>query len=161
MRHTSQSRWTAVFISAGVAVVLVGCVSTPAPSSSPTPTPTHSASTPSTAPGSPALDDQGSAQDNLAYFDHGTRAVLASNPRAVGADFISALVAAGFNKADMQLTADKTSVGLPAGSIQFSVRFRGECLVGQNGAGAGGYYSEVTPLLSTGNCLVGDTVPLG
>jgi hypothetical protein len=161
MRHTSRTRWTAVLVSAGVVLLLAGCVGTAAPKAGSTHTSTPLSSTPSATPGPPTLDNKGSAQDNLAYFDRVNHAVLASNPSAVGADFINALVAAGFNKADMQLTADKTSVGLPAGSIQFSVRFHGACLVGQNGAGAGGYYSEVTPLLSTGNCLIGDTVPLG
>ncbi len=60
----------------------------------------------------------------------------------------------------MQLTVDTTTIGLKANSIQFSVRLNGGCLVGQNGQGSGGYQSEVTPLLATGNCLVGDTRPI-
>jgi hypothetical protein len=146
-------------------LALAGCVSAPsvpkptetivAPTQSPTsnPTPTPTASIPQFLP-------DGSATDNLPYFDYVNRRVLAQNPNAVGADFINALITAGFAKSDMQVTADRTSVNLPAGSIQFSVKIQGECIIGQNGAGSDGYHSEVTPPLSTGNCLVGDTVPI-
>lgn len=147
-----------------VASALAACVSTPSPpvtnsphtsSSSPTPT-----VTPTPTPTVPALDTTGTAADDKAYFDQVNRAVLAKNPAAVGRDFIDALVAAGFEKADMQLTVDTTTIGLKANSIQFSVRINGGCLVGQNGEGSDGYQSVVTPLLSTGNCLVGDTRPI-
>ena len=145
---------------------LAGCIatpSTPAPTesiavSTPTPTPTITA-TPT--PSAPQFLPNGSAQENLPYFDAVNRRVLQVNPSAVGADFINALIAAGFARADMQVTADRTSVNLPAGSIQFSVKIQGKCLIGQNGAGSDGYHSEVTPPLATGKCLVGDTVPIG
>ena len=61
----------------------------------------------------------------------------------------------------MQVTVDTTTIGLKANSIQFSVRMGDTCLIGQNGADAGGYCSEVTPVLSPpGNCLVGQTRPI-
>ncbi|WP_426520943.1 DUF6993 domain-containing protein [Diaminobutyricibacter sp. McL0618] len=147
-----------------VASALAACVSPPAvpPTSSPTAS-SSSPSAPSSSTPSPTvltLDPTGSAADNKAFFDHVNRAVLAKNPAAVGRDFIDALVAAGFHKADMQLTVDTTTIGLKANSIQFSVRLNGGCLVGQNGQSSGGYQSEVTPLLATGNCLVGDTRPI-
>ena len=88
------------------------------------------------------------------------RATLAAKPAAQGRDFIDALVAAGFNKADMQLTVDTTTIGLKANSIQFSVKLGDTCLIGQNGADAGGYNSMVTPVLSTGACLIGQTRPI-
>ena len=130
--------------------------SSPAASTS-APSPAHS-TTPS--PSASALDPTGTAADNKAFFDHVNRAVLAKKPAAVGRDFVDALVAVGFHKADMQLTVDTTTIGLKANSIQFSVRFNGACLIGQNGEGSGGYQSTVTPLLATGNCLVGDTRPI-
>ena len=123
--------------------------SAPSPGASATPKPTV-----------PTLDPSGTAADDKAFFDQVNRAVLAKNPVAVGRDFIDALVAAGFAKADMQLTVDTTTIGLKANSIQFSVRINGSCLIGQNGEGSGGYQSAVTPLLATGNCLVGDTRPI-
>jgi hypothetical protein len=143
---------------------LAGCASPPpAPATSsggaatPSPSPVASA-TPT--PSALALDPTGTAADNKAFFDHVNRAVLAKNPAAVGRDFIDALVAAGFAKSAMQLTVDTTTIGLKANSIQFSVRFDGACLIGQNGEGSGGYQSTVTPLLATGDCLVGDTRPI-
>jgi hypothetical protein len=147
---------------------LSGCTgATSSATVTPTPAATHSSSLPTATPAAtpvpavPRLLPHASATANLPYFNSVNEKVLAANPSAVGADFINALVAAGFLKADMQVTADRTTINLPAGSIQFSVRFRGECLIGQNGAGSGGYTSEVSGMLSTGNCLVGQTVPLG
>jgi hypothetical protein len=115
----------------------------------------------STATPTPAgLVPGGTAQENLAYFDTVNHATLAANPNAQGRDFIDALVKAGFTKADMQVTVDTTTIGLKANSIQFSVRMGDTCLIGQNGADAGGYSSMVTPVLSTGNCLIGQTRPI-
>ncbi|MBW8872796.1 MAG: hypothetical protein JF618_11790, partial [Leifsonia sp.] len=102
----------------------------------------------------------GTAQENLPFFDKVNQATLAANPNAQGRDFIDALVAAGFTKADMQVTVDTTTIGLKANSIQFSVRMGDTCLIGQNGADAGGYSSLVAPALSTGACLIGDTRPI-
>ncbi len=146
-------------------------ISTLAACVSPSPTPTSSrpsasseapSPVPSTTPTPtvPALDPSGTAADNKAFFDLVNRTVLVKNQAAVGRDFIDALVAAGFHKADMQLTVDTTTIGLKANSIQFSVRINGGCLIGQNGESSGGYQSIVTPLLATGNCLVGDTRPI-
>ncbi len=148
-----------------VALALSGCVSAarstsshssapstaPAASAAPTPTPTATAI---------ALVPHGTAQQNLAYFDQVNRATLARNPDAHGRDFIDGLVAAGFPKSAMQVTVDTTTIGLKANSIQFSVRMGQTCLIGQNGADAGGYNSQVTPVLATGACLIGDTRPI-
>ncbi|NEN06595.1 hypothetical protein G3T36_12025 [Diaminobutyricibacter tongyongensis] len=151
---------------AGLLVAVTGlaaCMSPPPPPPKSSPVsssaPSSSAST-TPSPSALALDPTGTAADNKAFFDDVNRAVLARNPAAVGRDFIDALVAAGFHKADMQLTVDTTTIGLKANSIQFSVRFNGGCLIGQNGDGSGGYQSAVTPVLATGNCLVGDTRPI-
>lgn len=151
---------------AAAAVVLVlaltGCVGGASPTGSPTATATAGA------PGSPTASTQptaalvpgGTAQQNLPYFDQVNRATLAANPDAKGRDFIDALVAAGFDKAAMQVTVDTTTIGLKANSIQFSVKLGDSCLIGQNGADAGGYNSMVTPVLATGACLIGQTRPI-
>ena len=147
---------------------LAGCVSAapghpslqPQPSSaSPSPSASPTATAPATASPS-ALVPDGTAAQNLPYFDQVNRATLAANPNAKGRDFIDALVAAGFPKADMQVTVDTTTIGLKANSIQFSVRMGDTCLIGQNGADAGGYNSQVVPVLATGSCLIGDTRPI-
>ncbi len=87
-------------------------------------------------------------------------AVVAADDSASGRDFIDALIAAGFDRDAMQVTADRTTVDLQAGSVQFSVRLGDECLVGQYGPASGGYHGAVRPALGTGGCLVGQTRPI-
>ena len=143
---------------AALALMLSGCVggAAPTPTASPTPSPTRAASaTPTTTP--IALVPGGTAEQNKPFFDQVNRATLAKNPGAGGREIIDGLVAAGFPKADMQVTADTTTIGLKANSIQFSVRMGDSCLIGQNGADAGGYSSLVAPVLGTGACLIGQT----
>ena len=122
---------------------------------SPGPSPTQG---PDEAP--PALRPDGSATDNLPYFDAVNLAVIAADADAGGRAFVDALAAAGFDRAAMQVTADTTTIGDPADSIQFAVRFAGECLVGQYGPKSDGYHSAVRPALGTGGCLVGSTRPI-
>jgi hypothetical protein len=146
-----------------LALALTGCVGGAAPTSPTTGAPTGggAAGTPTaSAPATVALVPGGTAQENLPYFDQVNKATLAAKPDATGRDFIDALVAAGFPRADMQLTVDTTTIGLKANSIQFSVKLGDTCLIGQNGADAGGYNSMVTPVLATGACLVGQTRPI-
>ena len=68
--------------------------------------------------------------------------------------------AAGFDKAAMQVTRDTSTVGNPAESIQFSVRWGDECLVGQVGPATGDPVTVVVPGLAEGTCLVGETRPI-
>lgn len=147
-----------------MSLALASCTGEPSGPAGPSPATTHEAvptvsPTPTvTAP--PTLMPDGTAGDNLAYFDHVNRQVLVADPDAPGPAFIDALTEAGFDREAMEVTRDETSVGLDADSIQFSVRFNGECLIGQSGASSGGYHSMVAPLLGTGKCLVGDTRPI-
>jgi hypothetical protein len=155
---------TAVLVFAGAAIVVgvAGCTASPAPTPTPTPeprpTPTGSAAPPSAVVST--LRPELSAGENLAYFDSVNLVVVAGNPEAGGRDFIDALVNAGFDKSQMEVTADRTTVDLQADSVQFAVLFQGECLVGQYGPASGGYHSAVRPALGTGGCLVGQTRPI-
>lgn len=145
-----------VFTLLAAAVVLVGCTPDgPAPA----PTPTASSTPDATAP-DPELQPSLSAEENLPFFDWINRAVVVANPEARGRDFIDALTAAGFDKMAMQVTSDTTTLGEPADSVQFSVLFQGECLVGQYGPKSEGYHSAVRAALGTGGCLVGATRPI-
>ncbi|MCU1407990.1 MAG: hypothetical protein JWM23_70 [Microbacteriaceae bacterium] len=139
-------------------LALAGCSTTPpaAPKSPGIAVETRSAPSGASAP-APTLKPALSASENLAYFDSVATGVLAANPSAEGRAFIDALAAAGFDKTAMQVTFDSTAADLAADSIQFAVRFNGECLVGQTGPASGGYHSVVTALLGTGRCLVGAT----
>lgn len=163
---TSRLGTTAVLALAGAAIIVgtAGCTAT---ASGPSPTPAPTASTPAasgeatpepSAP--PTLRPTLSAEENLAYFDSVSLAVVAANPSAGGRDFIDALVAAGFDKSQMEVTADRTTIDLQADSVQFAVLFQGECLIGQYGPASGGYQSAVRPPLGTGGCLVGETRPI-
>jgi hypothetical protein len=148
---------------AAAAALLAGLAAcTPAPSPTHTPTATATGSSTPTATPTPVatFDPNGSAKDNRAFFDQVNQKTLAANPSATGMDFINGLVAAGFKKSDMQVTADKTSINLQPGSIQFSVKMGGDCLIGQFGPDSGGYQSMLAAPISTGTCLIGNTVPI-
>jgi hypothetical protein len=122
--------------------------STSAPISTPTPTPTPK----------PVYLPDGTAEQNKAFFDSVNSALIASNGSVDGQTIINTLVAAGFDKAAMQLTPDKTSIGVAADSVLFSVRLGDSCLIGQRGPA--GYTSSIGPALAGGACLVGKTRPI-
>ncbi|WP_165068637.1 DUF6993 domain-containing protein [Marisediminicola senii] len=142
---------TAGLLSAGL---LAGCTATPEPAPSPSPTATESAPSPTPA-AEPVLVPEGSADDNLPYFDLVNRRLLDGNPVPGGRAIIDNLVAAGFDRSAMQVTPDATAIGRDVDSVQFSVRIADRCLVGQ--ARSTGYTSIVAPGIIGGACLVGST----
>jgi hypothetical protein len=134
--------------------MLASCGST---TTSPTPGPE---TTPSVEPAesAPSLIPDGSADDNLPLFAAVTAQVWASDQRVSGRAYIDALIAAGFDRAAMQVTQDVSTVGNPAESIQFSVRWgEEECLIGQVGPSTGEPVTVVMPQLAEGRCLIGTT----
>ena len=138
-------------IAALAALLLAGCVdapeSTPEPTTEPTSGPVE--------PTEPELDLEGTARDNLEYFDAVNAELVAAGGALDGRAFIDNLVAAGFPKTDMEVTNDVTAINGTADNIQFAVRLNGGCLIGQYGNV--GYQSTTAPLLATGRCLVGQT----
>ena len=162
-RHTGRTRigrgaasWAVCLV---VGLCLAGCSGTAAEVQTPVRSPSSTASAAPTPAdvAAPVLAPSGTAGDNLAYFDSVVASTLATEANPPGRTLIDALVGAGFAKEDLQVTADTTTKGAPVDSIQFSARFNGECLVGQNGPSSDGYHSVVAPLLATGTCLVGAT----
>jgi hypothetical protein len=139
--------------------VLTGC--TPqVPSSSSAPTAT-SVARPSVSPSPtpvPSFVAGGTAHANKAYFDSINSAQIAANNSVTGKAIIDALVAAGFDKASMQLTPDKTSINGNADSVLFSVRIGDSCLLGQHSGAE--YVSSVQKALQSEACLVGQTRPI-
>jgi hypothetical protein len=123
---------------------------TPVASSTPTPAPTQPVAT--------HLVPDGTAEENLPYFDSINKALFATEPQANGRAIIDSLVAAGFDKSTMQVTPDTTPTHKNTDSIQFAVQLGSECLIGQ--AGGGEYTSVAGPALATGGCLVGKTRPI-
>ena len=150
-------------VSAGffaLGVVLVGCTS-PSPSSTPTPTSSTSAGPRSTVTATPVpvpvagFLPGGTAQANKAWFDAVNTKLFAADASANGRAIIDSLVTAGFDKAAMQVTPDKTSINGEVDSILFSVKIGDSCLLGQHGGG--GYSSAVEAALKSGLCLIGKT----
>ncbi|WP_308799616.1 DUF6993 domain-containing protein [Agromyces silvae] len=145
------------FAGATLMIGLTGCSFGDA---QPSPSPTQTAAPTEAPPAPPEFHPDLSATENLPFFDSVNQSVVAADPNAGGRAFIDALVAAGFDKAAMQVTADRTTIDEAADSVQFSVAFQGECLVGQYGPKSGGYHGAVRPILGTGTCLVGQTRPI-
>lgn len=151
-------------IGIGLALALTGCTAaqvetgaSPTASSAVTQIATASPSpSPSVATG-PVLVPDGTAQDNLPVFSAVVAAVWETPQQVIGQAYVDSLVAAGFDKAAMQLTPDQSTVGNAAESIQFSVRWGGECLVGQVGPATGAPVTAVMPVIDEDTCLVGDT----
>lgn len=104
------------------------------------------------------LVPDGTAEDNLPLFAAVTAQVWATDQRGSGRAYIDALIAAGFDRAAMQVTQDQSTVGNAAESLQFSVRWgEGECLIGQVGPSTGEPVTAVMPQLAEGRCLIGAT----
>ena len=153
---------TAAVRLAGVALLavlaLAGCVP-----SAPTPVPTETAAVPSsgptsTAPAVPVLVEGGTAEENQPYFDKVNLDYFHTYGTGSSRSIVDNLVAAGFRKQDIEVTADRTSIDLVVDSTIVSVRLKGECLIGD--FQASGLKSIVAPLLGTGGCLIGKTVPI-
>ena len=138
--------------------LLAGCTGAPAqtPPPSETASPEPSAA-PTRDPGA-VLRPGESAAANQLFFDKVNSDFVAVHGMSDGRSLIDNLVAAGFLKQDMQVTPDRTAIDLPADTIVFSVRIKGECLIGQTSAA--GYKGLIAPLLGSGSCLVGSTRPI-
>ena len=151
----------------GLALALTGCTA-PDATGSVTPTPSSTAvaaESPSPSPSStqasgPTLVPAGTAEENLPLFSAVVAGVWATPQQVAGRAYVDALAAAGFDKGAMQLTPDASTVGNPAESIQFSVRWGKECLIGQVGPATGAPVTVVVPALAEGTCLIGDTRPI-
>jgi len=140
------------------ALALSGCTARqePAPSqTSAAPAPTVSES--ATPEAAPTLLPDGTAGQNLPYFTAVAKQTYDSGVGTNGRAFIDALVAAGFDKATMQVTPDQTGIGDPVETLQFSVRWKDGCLIGQVGSAIGELVTSVAPVVDGDACLIGFT----
>jgi hypothetical protein len=154
----SRHSIAAALAGAVLVTALAGCVP-----STPTPVPTQTAAEPSaapsaTAPAEPVLVEGGTAEENKAYFDKVNGLYFERNGIAASQSLFDNLVASGFRAQDIEVTEDRTSLDLQADSVVISVRIKGECLVG--GFAQAGYKGIIAPLLGTGSCLIGTTLPI-
>lgn len=159
MRGTMGNVSRLAIATAVAALLITGCSAQPAPSPATSAPTAPGSSSPTPAP-EPSFDAAAPADEARIFFDTVNRATLTSNPAASGRDFVDALSTAGFDRTAMELTADETTIGNAADSIQFSVRWGESCLIGQNGPAVGGYHSTLAPVLGTGRCLIGSTRPI-
>lgn len=132
----------------------------PAPATTAPPAATLTPSSSASSAPAPTLDPEGTASENLPYFAQVVASVAAGSTPVSGRAYIDALTQAGFDKAAMQVTQDESTIGNPAESIEFSVRWGDECLVGQVGPSIGTPVSTVLPGLNSGGCLIGQTRPI-
>lgn len=121
------------------------------PTLAPTPEPSLTVAAPIIRPGE-------SAAANKPFFDLVNSALNTASGMSDGRTIVDTLVAAGFRKQDMQVTADRTAIDLAVDSIVVSVRVKGQCLIGQ--FTVSGYHSTVGPILAQGRCLVGTSRPI-
>lgn len=142
------------------ALALVGCVADD--EAVPMPVPTSASPSPSASaapePRDPELLENGTALANKEFFDFVNTRYLTANPSPSSRGLIDNLVAAGFDRSAMEVTSDKTPLGRPVDTIEFSVRAYDDCLIGQ--VGGFGYTSTILPATGGGTCLVGKTLPI-
>lgn len=154
--------WATAAVIVVVATALVGCApdrDTTVPMPVPTSTASNTAQPTNEPEPDPTMLPGGTALANRDFFDFVNKRLLAVNSNPAGQAIIDNLVAAGFDKAAMQVTPDKTSeLRRPVDSIEFSVRLHDDCLIGQFAGGA--YHSIVGPVLTDGGCLIGKTRPI-
>jgi hypothetical protein len=167
MANTSSTVRAHALLFAGAALavgLLAGCTAAPS-ASGPSDSTSSDAGSSGTSTDSPATSStpkppaafraDGTALQNEAFFKSTVRAVLQKNHDSGGKPIVDALVKAGFAKKTLEVTPDKTSVGLDADNIEFSAKVNGGCIIGQSGNV--GFSVITAPLLSTGRCLIGKT----
>lgn len=160
-RPHARARFVALVAAATVGTALLsGCsqlFTQTTPGQQPAPITTTVPSTDAPAPA--AYDPTTGTAGNKALWDAINTATATNAQQAGttpgGSAFIDALAAAGFDRATLEVSADRTSIDLAASSIEFSARFADGCLLGQFGPDDTGYRSIITPLPTSGTCLIG------
>jgi hypothetical protein len=149
----------AIVLTASIALTACTGGSEPAPvvSGSAAASSSSGSATASSTP-SPSATISAAAQAALGKFDAANKQIAASTASPTDAQIVSALVAAGFAKSAMEITADQTTIGRHVDSIEVAVKVGPTCLLG--GFNGNAYSSETAPVLSTGKCLVGNTAPI-
>lgn len=158
-RASPASRVTLLGAAALVVVIALSACVSDAPDPVGTPSASPATATPSPTPtADPEFVPGGTAGQNRPYLEFVIEQLLATTPQPASLAIVDTLVAAGFDRAAMEVTADTTRVGDPADSILFSVLIDGQCLLGQVAQGT--LQTELADVLGSGRCLVGRTLSL-
>lgn len=143
---------TAVFFVA--TLTLSGCAG--APESVERPTKEENFQEPVAAP---EFYPEGSAADNLPYFHESLRQFGLGEAPVQGVPVVDHLVAAGFDKTQMQVSFDESKTNLVADNIFVSVLIGQDCLIGQIVVADRSFVAEEAPAVGPdrASCLIGTT----
>ena len=110
----------------------------------------------------PKFVEGGTAFENEAYFSWSLRKAIREGMPVNGVEVVNVLAAAGFDKAVMQVSFDKTKTNLTADSIFVSVRVNDQCLLGQVVSEDKTVAVDVQPVVGPNKdiCLIGKTRPI-
>lgn len=164
VRRGRRRKLAALALAAAATLPLAACSIFSGETPAPTATAPASSVPPTLEPGeeivptaAPELHPGGTAVQNKQYFD----AMIGAYHSAYGMGgsqlLVDHLASAGFDKGAMEVTWDSTPIGYDVDSIEVGVRIGSECLIGQ--VRGDGWMTSIQPLLSTGRCLIGDTMP--
>ena len=141
-------------------VALSGCSPASVPSEG-------SAVSSSTAIPLPTADNTGATSPlDFESFNMTNRKTISSIGDPRGADLTDALIAVGFARSNVEVTADSTTEGKRADAIFVAVKSGETCFLGQYRTRASGedgdtkYLGASVAPLATGRCLIGDPVPV-
>lgn len=110
----------------------------------------------------PELVPGGTAEQNLPYFTEVLRTYVAGDGAIKGEPVSRAIIDAGFDKALMQVSFDRSETGLEADNIFVSVLLGESCLLGQVVTADRSFVAETAPAVGPENniCLIGETAPI-
>lgn len=91
------------------------------------------------------------------FFNH-VAGNVAGTGSMDGAQYVQAFRDLGVPDDIIQVTSSDTTIGVPAESIQFSIRWGSTCIIGD--VGHGSFTSTVAPATHWESCLLGATRPL-
>ena len=107
----------------------------------------------------PELVPGGTAAENLPFFTEVIRKFAAGDQSVKGEPIGRAVVEAGFDPAAIQLSFDRTKIGLEADNIFVSVRIGQDCLIGQVVTADRSFVTAQEPAVGPDKdvCLIGET----
>lgn len=156
MAFAEKMRATAFVSLAAVSLTLAGCQVIEGPT--PETPKRESIKKPKEAP---QLVPGGTATQNLPFFQEVLRQYAASEQPIEGQPVVDALATAGFDKAAMQVSFDRSKTNLVADNIFVSVKIGEECLIGQLVTADRTAYAVTEPAIGPDKvCLVGKTRPI-
>ena len=152
-----------VALACTILIGATGCSLLPGGAGSPGDSGAHSTETPTTPAGPPpVLVPGGTAAENLPSFTEVLRRYGAESAPIEGRPIVDAIVAAGFDRATMQVSFDRTQTNLVADFIFVSVRIADSCLLGQISTADRSVAAVVETAVGPDGsiCIIGKTRPL-